>query len=64
MEPKWYQNVTQDDSFHGTEDGVCGSVGPRSMGHVRSVGQSDGRSVGPETPAADASGGPGGGSWV
>ena len=24
MDPKWCQNVTQDGSFHGTEDGVCG----------------------------------------
>ena len=25
MDPKWCQNVTQDGSFHGTKDGVCGS---------------------------------------
>ena len=24
MDPKWYRNVTQDGSFHGTQDGVCG----------------------------------------
>ena len=24
MDPKWCQNVTQDGSFHGTQDGVCG----------------------------------------
>ena len=26
MDPKWCQNVTQDGSFHGTKDGVCGSL--------------------------------------
>ena len=39
MDPKWCQNVTQDGSFHGTEDGVCGYLsdgvllldGPRSQ---------------------------------
>ena len=43
--PKWCQIVTQDGSFHGTEDGVCGS--PVQWGMFgRTVGQTVGRTVG------------------
>ena len=31
MDPKWCQNVTQDGSFHGTQDGVCGYTKDRNQ---------------------------------
>ena len=41
MDATWCQNVTQDGSFHGTKDGVCGCL---SDG-VCSVGRSVRRSI-------------------
>ena len=45
MDPKWCQNVTQDGSFHGTKDGVCGYLLDRGM-----FGRTDGRTNGPPPP--------------
>ena len=45
MDPKWCQNVTQDGSFHGTKDRVCGS--PVQWGMFgRTIGWSVGRPEG------------------
>ena len=36
MDPKWCQSVTQDGSFHGTEDGVCWNFGRLVPAHSNS----------------------------